>query len=126
MKPSTDNPLTLCRLTQLLCEAGAKTVLVKGGNKLPGAKNAVDVVCTAGRCSRLETELVPHAYTHGAGCTISAAICANLARGLPVDKAIAAAKDFELAAIQASFPLNQWVGPLRHDAWRLKSRAPRT
>lgn len=102
-----------------LCKAGARTVLVKGGGKLVGASKAIDVVCTGTSVTRLESELIANAFTHGAGCTISAAITANLAKGMPVGKAIEKAKCFETAAMRASFPLNQWVGPLRHDAWRL-------
>ena len=106
-----------------LCKAGARTVLVKGGNKLVGATRAIDVVCTGKTVTRLESDLVPNAYTHGAGCTISAAITSNLAKGMPVGLAIEKAKAFEAAAIRASFPLNRWVGPLRHDAWRLGDQA---
>lgn len=101
-----------------LCKAGARTVLVKGGSKLAGATTAIDVVCTGTSVARLESELVAGAYTHGAGCTISAAITANLAKGMPVGAAIEQAKVFETAALRASFPLNRWVGTLRHDAWR--------
>jgi len=104
---------------RILCKAGARNVIVKGGNKLIGATKAIDVFCDGKAVTRLECELVPNAYTHGAGCTISAAITANLAKGMPVNLAIQEAKKFETAAIRASFPLNQWVGPLRHDAWRL-------
>ena len=103
---------------RILCKSGARNVLVKGGNKLLGATKAIDVVCDGKTITRLESELIPNAYTHGAGCTISAAITANLAKGMPVNTAIQKAKEFETAAIRASFPLNQWVGPLRHDAWR--------
>lgn len=101
-----------------LCKAGARTVLIKGGSKLPNATKAIDIVCTGGVVSRLESDLIPNAYTHGAGCTISAAICANLAKGMPVADAIIKAKEFEQAALKGSFPLNRWVGPLRHAAWR--------
>jgi pyridoxine kinase len=101
-----------------LCKAGARTVLIKGGSKLPNATKAIDVVCTGGEITRLETELIPNAYTHGAGCTISAAICANLAIGMPVADAIMKAKEYEQKALKGSFPLNRWVGPLRHAAWR--------
>jgi phosphomethylpyrimidine kinase len=103
-----------------LAKGGARFVLVKGGSKLKGAAKAIDVFASGdGKVARLESELIPNAYTHGAGCTISAAIAANLAKGLPVVEAIQEAKKFETAAIRASFPLNKWVGPLRHDAWRL-------
>ena len=102
-----------------LAKNKTKFVLVKGGSKLKGATKAVDVLSDGNTVTRLESELIPGAYTHGAGCTISAAIAANLAKNMSVPAAIAAAKKFETAALRASFPLNKWVGPLRHDAWRL-------
>lgn len=107
------------KAAKALSAKGAKAVLVKGGNKLVGAKEAIDVLCIDGEVSTLISELIPYAYTHGAGCTISAAICANLANGLSTKDAITKAKEFEQAAIKASFPLNKWVGPLRHSAWRI-------
>lgn len=102
-----------------LCRMGAKSVLVKGGSKLEGATTAIDVFCDGGVPERVESELIPGAYTHGAGCTNSAAITANLAKGKSVREAIHAARVFETEALRRSFPLNRWVGPVRHDAWRL-------
>jgi pyridoxine kinase len=57
-------------------------------------------------------------YTHGAGCTFSAAIGAGLAQGLPVRDAVARAKKFITAAIGQGFPLNAYVGPTWHGAHR--------
>ena len=108
-----------------LCRRGAHAVLVKGGPKLPGATRAIDVFCEAGRAPVvLESELIPNAYTHGAGCTISAAIAANLALGRDVEDAVRHARAFEAAALRLSFPLNQWVGPLRHNGWRVEAGLP--
>ena len=101
---------------KLACE-GAKFVLVKGG-KLKGAAKAVDVLSDGGKVTRLEDDLIPDVYTHGAGCTLSAAIAANLAKGMDVETSITRAKEFERAALRGSFALNKWVGPLRHSAWR--------
>jgi len=100
-----------------LAKNGSRFVLVKGG-KLKGATKAADVLSDGEKITRLEGELIPDVHTHGAGCTLSAAIAANLAKGMPVPVAIEKAKEFETAAIRASFPLNKYVGPLRHDAWR--------
>jgi len=103
---------------RLLVKGGARNVLAKGGNKIKGATKAIDIFATEKGVMRLETDLVPEAYTHGGGRTISAAIAANLAKGLDVATAIFKAKEFEYEAIKGSFPLNKWVGPLRHAAWR--------
>lgn len=100
-----------------LCAGGARNVLVKGG-KMAGAEKAVDFFCDGKSVTRLESDFFPGAWTHGAGCTISAAITANLASGKPIADAVGAAKLFTSAAIKESFRLNKWVGPLRHDAWR--------
>lgn len=58
-------------------------------------------------------------FTHGAGCTSSAAITAGLAKGLSVREAVEQAKTFITAAIKHSFPLNSYVGPTFHAAHRL-------
>ncbi len=102
-----------------LCKAGARGVLVKGGNKLPGAEKAVDLFFDGTSCVWLESELFAEAYTHGAGCTISAAIASELANGRSVAEAVEAAKRYETEAIRYSFPLNRWVGPVRHNGWRV-------
>ncbi len=98
-------------------ELGAKYVLVKGGNKL-NHKTAVDVLYDGKTFELLESELIEKGYTHGAGCTTSAAIAAELAKGATVRDAILTAKAFITEAIRHSFPLNQYVGPTNHAAYR--------
>ena len=41
--------------------------------------------------------------THGTGCTLSAAIAANIGRGLPVVDAVQTSKDWVHSAISESF-----------------------
>ena len=55
--------------------------------------------------------------THGTGCTYSAAITAELARGTPMEEAVARAKNFVTAAIREHF---EWknVHALNHSAAR--------
>jgi pyridoxine kinase len=98
-------------------ELGAKYVIVKGGRKIPHEK-AVDVLYDGQTFELLESDRIETTYTHGAGCTFSAAITAELAKGKPVREAIATAKAFITAAIRHSFPLNQYVGPTNHAAYR--------
>lgn len=94
---------------------GAKYVLVKGGSKLETDK-AIDVLYDGESFEILESENVDTTYTHGAGCTSSAAICALLANGSSVKEAIYEAKTFITEAIRGGFQLNQYVGPVNHGA----------
>jgi pyridoxine kinase len=99
-------------------ELGAKTVLIKGGSKLKHEK-AIDLVYDGKEFEVLEGDRIETSYTHGAGCTYSAAITAELAKGKSVKEAIQVAKAFITEAIRHSFPLNQYVGPTNHAAYRL-------
>jgi hydroxymethylpyrimidine/phosphomethylpyrimidine kinase len=54
--------------------------------------------------------------THGAGCTFSAAITAQLAKGQSVADAVAAAKTFVTRAMAAGFLIGQGHAPLNHRA----------
>lgn len=97
--------------------AGAKYVLIKGGSKL-GLDRAVDLLYDGQEFELLESERLETTYTHGAGCTTAAAITAELAKGADVKTAIRTAKGFITAAIKHGFPLNQYVGPTLHAAYR--------
>ncbi|MGZ9586989.1 pyridoxine/pyridoxal/pyridoxamine kinase [Paenibacillus marinisediminis] len=99
-------------------ELGAKYVLVKGGSKI-GLPTSVDVLYDGREFEILEADLITTTYTHGAGCTYSSAILAEIAKGNDVPTSVRTAKRFITEAIRHSFPLNQYVGPLRHNALRL-------
>lgn len=99
---------------------GAQFVLVKGGSKLNHDK-AVDVLYDGETFELLESELIQTTFTNGAGCTYSAAITAELAKGNDVKSAVYTAKEFITEAIRDSFPLNQYVGPTNHGAYRRKN-----
>jgi pyridoxine kinase len=98
-------------------ELGAKYVLVKGGGKLEHEK-AVDVLYDGETFDILEGDRINTTYTHGAGCTYSAAITAELAKSSSVPEAVRTAKAFITEAIRHGFPLNQYVGPTLHAAYR--------
>ena len=102
---------------------GAKNVFIKGGAKLkgvvaPNAAKAVDIFYDGEGFELLEEDLVNTTWTHGAGCTTSAAIAAGLARGLPLRDAVILAKKFITASLKAGFALNKWVGPGNPSDWR--------
>lgn len=93
---------------------GAQYVLVKGGSKL----NAVDILYDGENYEILESDKIETTYTHGAGCTYSAAIAAELAKGSSVKDAVKTAKSFITAAIKHSFRLNEYVGAVNRSAYR--------
>jgi hydroxymethylpyrimidine/phosphomethylpyrimidine kinase len=64
--------------------------LLKGGH-LPGGNLTDVLVQPAGSYRSFSARRVPGVDTHGSGCTLSAAIAANLARGLSLGRAVAAA-----------------------------------
>lgn len=99
-------------------ELGAKNVFIKGGAKL-GTETAIDLLYDGEDFLTLESPKFDTTYTHGAGCTSSAAITAGLAKGLSVRQAVEQAKNFITSAIKHSFPLNSYVGPTCHAAHRL-------
>lgn len=76
-------------------------VLLKGGH-LPG-RRAIDVLSSGDCTKEYSAAFVSGVKTHGTGCTYSAAIAAELAKGTELIPAIAAAKGFVSSAIQSHF-----------------------
>ena len=92
---------------------GPKAVLIKGG-ALKENPTAIDVWSDGKSCKVIETERVETNNTHGSGCTLSAAIAANLALGLESEKAIRDAKDYVTEALRNSLSIGHGNGPLGH------------
>ncbi len=98
-----------------LVEQGARAALVKGGH----AKGdmAVDVLVTQQGISHHAAPRIDTPNTHGTGCTLSAAITAELAKGeARLDLAVARAKDYLFQALDAGRRLNvgKGSGPVDH------------
>jgi hydroxymethylpyrimidine/phosphomethylpyrimidine kinase len=90
-------------LEQVACSLAAEygvAFLVKGGH-LSGAE-ATDVLVIGDRVRRFSAPFQVGVSTHGTGCTLSAALTANLAQGLPMEQAIQASKDYISRAIAES------------------------
>jgi hydroxymethylpyrimidine/phosphomethylpyrimidine kinase len=83
------------------------TVLLKGGH-LEG-DNALDLLFAEGRVIEFSAPFVRDVATHGTGCTYSAAITGELAKGAPLTDAIARAKEFVTKCISNRL---RWSGPL--------------
>jgi len=103
---------------KIIHDKGALNVFIKGGAKLPEAEKAFDIFYDGKEFKVLEASLIKTSWTHGAGCTTSAAIASGLARGLQVFDAVTLAKKFITQSLENSFALNQWVGPGNPSAWR--------
>lgn len=102
---------------KVIFDKGARHVYIKGP-RLPHAERASDYFYDGRDFELLENELYPAQWTHGAGCTVSAAICAALARGLSPREAARSGKRFVSQSLSHSFALNRWVGPGNPSAWR--------
>jgi hydroxymethylpyrimidine/phosphomethylpyrimidine kinase len=89
---------------------GVGTVVVKGGH-LEGDRSP-DLVWAGGEERWLEGPRLPGRHTHGTGCVLSAAITAELARGMDPPDACVAAKAFVTRAIAAGVELGAGVGPV--------------
>lgn len=97
-----------------LLERGARAVLVKGGH-IEGPP--VDVLATRdGDLVEIEGERIDTPHTHGTGCTYSAAIAAQLARGLALEAAVRASKTWLTEALRSAPGLGGGVGPVNHAA----------
>ena len=93
---------------------GPRAVLIKGGHA-DGAES-VDVLLDGEGFARFASARVATRNTHGTGCTLSSAVAAGLAKGLPLREAIASAKRYVSAAIAASDTLRigHGHGPVHH------------
>ncbi len=98
---------------QKILALGCQAVLVKGG-AMPGGLRGLDVWCDQNSLEILQTEIVHTAHTHGSGCTLAAAITANLAWGKSPFAAVQNAKAFVTEALKHSYPLGSGQGPLGH------------
>jgi hydroxymethylpyrimidine/phosphomethylpyrimidine kinase len=98
---------------QQIYQLGAQAVLVKGGG-MAGELRGVDVWFDGQTCDVIRTQTIDTPNTHGTGCTLGAAIVANLAIGYPPLTAVANAKDYLTQALQYSLSLGQGQGPVGH------------
>lgn len=94
---------------------GTKNVFIKGGKGLNN-QTAADLLYDGHTFTLFEAPKSENHYNHGAGCTVAAAITANLANGLEVKEAVGEAKKFVTAAIANGWKLNDFVGPVLHGA----------
>ena len=108
-----DDEDSMARAAEILVnDMGAQAALIKGGH-LDSGKRVVDVLYDGDirtfRGQRLDTT-----NTHGTGCTLSAAITAQLAKGESLHAAVRRAIDYVHNAIASAPGLGSGHGPLNH------------
>jgi hydroxymethylpyrimidine/phosphomethylpyrimidine kinase len=92
---------------------GANAVLIKGGH-LEG--DATDILYWRGETAEYRSPRIRTTHTHGTGCTYSACITAELAKGRDLPRAVDIAKRYITRAIQTSPGLGKGSGPVNHHA----------
>ncbi len=95
-----------------IVEMGAKAVVIKGGRA--AGEESIDWLYDGRRFSRFAAPRIASRNTHGAGCTFSAAIAAQLARGAQLEAAVRAAKRYLTAALEVGVAIGRGHGPVDH------------
>lgn len=104
-----------------LVAMGARAALVKSGRLADAAhdrdsqhRDAIDILYDGRNFREFSAKRVPIERAHGAGCTLSAAIAASLARGASLENAIDAAKRYVTLALENAPRIGHGARPLNH------------
>ena len=81
-----------------LCDLGAGAVLIKGGHGK--GREVFDLLFDGEEFTPFRNPRIATRATHGTGCTLSSAIAANLARGLPLGPSVGRAIRYLRAGLQ--------------------------
>lgn len=113
-EPEAATEAEMARQATALLALGPRAVLLKGGHGT--GPEAVDLLAEVGSIVRFAAPRLPTRHTHGTGCTLSAAIAAGLATGMPRDAAIGAAKRYVSGALAgaAAMRVGHGIGPIDH------------
>jgi hydroxymethylpyrimidine/phosphomethylpyrimidine kinase len=117
-EPQARNEYEMAGQALKLRDRGANAVLIKGGHA--EGETALDILFEGDEPVSFEAERVATKNTHGTGCTLSAAIAAELAKGAVLAEAVEEAKEYVTAAILAAdqLKIGEGRGPVHHfHAW---------
>ena len=96
-----DDDANLAECAQRLLDTGCEYVLVTGTHA--STPEVVNTLYHRGGVLRADTwQRLPGSY-HGSGCTLAAALAANLARGLDIGDAVYEAQDYTWQALSHAF-----------------------
>lgn len=97
-----------------LNEMGVKNVLIKGGHLKDtiGLPLGTDVLFDGKKFYLFSTNYVKTRNTHGIGCTLSAAITANLAKGNSLLNSIESAKQYVVKGLKRTVKIGKGYSPV--------------
>lgn len=98
-----------------LVEMGAASVVMKGGHS--EGDEVTDYFYDGREFIELKSPRLDTRHTHGTGCTFSAAIAAELAKGNETQDAVKTGKAFIRAAIEDELGIGEGHGPTNHWAY---------
>jgi len=101
-RPAT--PAAMAAAGRSLARTHGVPFLIKGGH-LAGDDLTDVLVAPDGTARTFSSRRIAGVDTHGSGCTLSAAIAANLARGLALEPAVTAARDYLQRCLQPGLTL---------------------
>jgi hydroxymethylpyrimidine/phosphomethylpyrimidine kinase len=110
-RDKVDSPAAMREAARALVRLGTRAALITGG-ALQG--DALDLLYDGHEFHQFSAVRHRVGRVHGAGCTLSAAIAAGLARGFPLLEAIDAAKRYVTRAIAEAPALGHGAQPLNH------------
>ncbi|MET3660419.1 bifunctional hydroxymethylpyrimidine kinase/phosphomethylpyrimidine kinase [Aquamicrobium ahrensii] len=112
--PLAEDETQMIAQAEILLRTGTDAVLIKGGHGT--GPESTDLLLDGNSLVRLSRPRIDTPNTHGTGCTLSAAITAGLARGLPLAEAVAQAREYLHRALQAAAALaiGKGSGPVHH------------
>jgi hydroxymethylpyrimidine/phosphomethylpyrimidine kinase len=98
------------RAARKISELGPKVVLIKGGHLR--SQEVVDLVYVNRKFSEFKGPRVKVEQTHGTGCSFSAALTAELAKGATIQLAIDSARRFIISAIEGRLKVGKGIMPV--------------
>ncbi|HJP91606.1 MAG TPA: bifunctional hydroxymethylpyrimidine kinase/phosphomethylpyrimidine kinase [Pyrinomonadaceae bacterium] len=99
------------RAAEKIRALGTRAVLVKGGHKSVGGR-ALDILLEDAGFKVFQSEYLDVGEVHGSGCTLSAAIAAGLAKGMTIEEAVGAGKEYVTEAIRFTPRIGHGAKPL--------------
>jgi hydroxymethylpyrimidine/phosphomethylpyrimidine kinase len=119
-----ENAADIKKAARIMQSFGAKNVLIKGGHLFEGKRQkakgknknqsriARDFLFCGEDLQTFEADFIETDATHGTGCTLAAAITANLAHGKTLSEAVETAKRFVTEAIRTAPNLGHGHSPI--------------
>ncbi len=122
-----ENETDIEQAAKIMQRYGAKNVLIKGGHfevKSKGqrtkdkGRTAKDFLFIGNEKHIFEAKWIETTATHGTGCTLAAAITANLALGKSLIEAVEIAKKFVTRAIKTAPNIGKGHSPINIGSWQ--------